>query len=82
MVGESERKPERRAGALLVVITMRKEMMMMMKEGKDPVTATETVVHRGEIVPDVMSAPETTSVRPVCVQFVDCSKTNQQMNNY
>lgn len=38
------RRPERRVGVLLVVKTKRREMM---KEEKDPVTALETVVHKG-----------------------------------
>lgn len=33
---------------------MKEMMMMMMKKGKDPLTATEIVVHKGEIVADVV----------------------------
>lgn len=39
------RRPERRAGVLLVVTTVIK--MMMLKEGRDPATASENVVHKG-----------------------------------
>lgn len=46
-VGESERRPERRAGVLLVVITRRTEMMTT--ETERP-TASETVVHRGDSI--------------------------------
>lgn len=46
-VGESERRPERRAGVLLVVITRRTEMMTT--ETERP-TASKTVVHKGDSI--------------------------------
>lgn len=46
VVGVSGRRPERRAGVLLVM-TMMKKMMMIIKEGKDPTTASENLIHKG-----------------------------------
>lgn len=46
MVGVSGRRPERRAGVLLVM-TMMKKKMMITKEGKDPATASENLIHKG-----------------------------------
>lgn len=48
VVGVSERRPVRRAGALLVV-TVRKTVMMLMEQN-DPVIASETDVLKGLIV--------------------------------
>lgn len=50
VAGVSGRKPERRAGDLPVAAT--RMTVMMVKERKDPVTASETVVHIGtRVVP-------------------------------
>lgn len=57
VVGVSERRPVRRAGALLVM-TVRKTVMMLMKE-KDPVIASETDVLKGLIVTTTLAVLNT-----------------------
>lgn len=57
VVGVSERRPVRRAGALLVVTV--RTMVMMLMEQNDPVIASETDVLKGHIVTTTLAVLNT-----------------------